>query len=206
MNSYNTFIFDCVPALKDVPEMHIENFNWEEPHFSRPETYMRFFAVKNKGYFAFMRSFEKPILKRYTKRDDPVWTDSCLEVFLAPVEGREEYMNFEMNANGAYLTQFGKCRESRIFMKDLTTLTPTVNAQIDEENGSWQIGLFIPESLISELYGVDFHVGEGKIRGNFYKCADDSPSPHYLSLFPVGSAELGFHNPAAFGTININEG
>lgn len=203
MDSYFTYIFDSVPNLKDVPEAHIENYNWEEEHFSRPETYMRFFAVKDKGYFAFMRSFEEPILKRYTKRDDPIWTDSCLEVFISPVKGRDEYINIEMNANGAFLSQFGKKREGRVFIKELTNIAPTVIAQTDNENGSWQIGLFIPENLISTLYGIDFHVEKGEIRGNFYKCADDSPSPHYLSLFPVGSIELGFHNPETFGKIII---
>ena len=205
MNSYSTFIFDSVPPIKEVPEEILENFNWEEEHFSRPKTSVRFFAVKNQGFYAFMRSFEQPILKRYTKRDEPIWTDSCMEVFLSPVKGRSEYINIEMNSNGAYLSQFGKGREERVFVKELTDEHPVVKAQIDDENGSWQIALFIPESLISELYKIDYHVEEGEIRGNFYKCADDSPSPHFLSLFPVGSVKLGFHNPETFGNIILNE-
>ena len=60
-----------------------------------------------------------------------------------------------------------------------------------------------PEGLISSLYGCEFSVGEGEIRGNFYKCADDSPTPHYGALFPVDSVSLGFHNPERFGTIKI---
>lgn len=67
----------------------------------------------------------------------------------------------------------------------------------------WHAELFIPEGLISSLYGCEFSVGEGEIRGNFYKCADDSPTPHYGALFPVDSVSLGFHNPERFGTIKI---
>lgn len=68
---------------------------------------------------------------------------------------------------------------------------------------AWHAQLFIPEGLISSLYGCEFSVKEGKIRGNFYKCADDSPTPHYGALFPVDSVSLGFHNPERFGTIKI---
>lgn len=205
MNSYQTFIFDSVPKICSVPQAHIENFHWEKENYSRPETYVRFFAVKDEGFYAFLRSFESPVLKRYTHRDDPVYTDSCLEVFLAPVSSRDEYINFEINPNGAFLSQFGKERNNRVFIKELTDIEPVVSAQVDEENKSWQAALFIPQSLISELYNIDYRVSSGEIRGNFYKCADDSPTPHYGALFPVDSEALGFHNPAAFGRIIIDE-
>lgn len=91
---------------------------------------MRFCAVKNEGYYAFLESSESPVLARYTRRDDPVYTDSCLEVFIAPVSGRSEYINFEMNPNGAYLSQFGSERNGRVFIKELTAETPRVSAGV----------------------------------------------------------------------------
>lgn len=205
MDSYSTFIFESVPEISRVPEAHIESFHWEKENYSRPETYVRFLAVRDLGFYAFLRSFETPVLSRYTNRDDPVYTDSCLEVFISPVNGRTEYINFEINPNGAFLSQFGSERNNRVFIKELTDIAPAVQAQIDPENESWQAGLFVPEKLISELYGIDYHVSSGEIRGNFYKCADDSPSPHYGALFPVGSEALGFHNPTAFGRIIIDD-
>ena len=143
------------------------------------------------------------MLARYTRRDDPVYTDSCLEVFIAPVSGRSEYINFEMNPNGAYLSQFGSERNGRVFIKELTAEAPRVSAGVYTDKEGWHAQLFIPERLISSLYGCDFSVGEGEIRGNFYKCADDSTTPHYGALVPVDSASLGFHNPERFGTIKI---
>lgn len=143
------------------------------------------------------------MLARYTRRDDPVYTDSCLEVFIAPVEDRREYINFEINPNGAYLSQFGAERNGRVFINELTAETPRVSAGVYPDAKGWHAELFIPESLISALYGCEFSVKEGEIRGNFYKCADHSPTPHYGALFPVGSASLGFHNPEKFGTIKI---
>ena len=108
-----------------------------------------------------------------------------------------------MNPNCAYLSQFGSERYGRVFIKELTADAPRVSAGVYTDKKGWHAQLFIPESLISALYGCDFSVGEGEIRGNFYKCADDSPTPHYGARFPVDSASLGFHNPERFGTIKI---
>ena len=113
MNGCNTFIFDSLPEKELIPRFEISSFHWEKDGYSRPESSVRFCAVKNEGYYAFLESSESPVLARYTRRDDPVYTDSCLEVFIAPVSGRSEYINFEMNPNGAYLSQFGSERTDR---------------------------------------------------------------------------------------------
>lgn len=199
----NTYIFDNKPEKELIPMCGINSFHWEKDGYSRPNSTVRFCAVKGMGFFAYLETDEEPILARYFDRDDPVYTDSCLEVFLAPVSGRDEYINFEINPNGAYLSQFGRERNGRVFIKELTDEVPQVHAQRLEKG--WCAELFIPEILISALYGCDFSVSAGEIRGNFYKCADDSPTPHYAALFPVDSAALGFHNPEKFGTIKINE-
>lgn len=39
----------------------------------------------------------------YTANGDPVYKDSCLEFFASFDAHSQKYMNFEMNANGAYL-------------------------------------------------------------------------------------------------------
>lgn len=199
----DTYIFDNVPEKELIPEQGINSFHWEKDGYSRPQSTVRFCAVKERGFYAYLETDEQPILARYFDRDDPVYQDSCLEVFLAPVNGRDEYINFEINPNGAYLSQFGRERNGRVFIKELTDKVPQVHAE-KLENG-WCAELFIPKELISDLYGCDFSVNTGEIRGNFYKCADDSKTPHYAALFPVDSAALGFHNPDRFGTIKINE-
>ena len=72
-----------------------------------------------------------------------------------------------------------------------------------EENGktAWGYEILLPCEFISALYGVDFELCECTMKGNFYKCADSSVSPHYGAHFPVTTAALGFHNPDCFGKI-----
>lgn len=203
---YNSIIFDKTPDLSAVPVAAIDSFHWEQPGYARPRSFAKLWAVKGEGIFARLWSFESNILCRYTERDDRIWCDSCLELFLAPVADDPRYINFEVNPNGAYLSQFGEKREGRTFVKALTTEAPVITPfTLDEaDETAWGYQIFIPESLISALYTIPYTVTAGTVRGNFYKCADESVAPHYGAYFPVDSAALGFHNPACFGTILLN--
>ena len=194
-------IYKNTAEAKNFPVAAINSFHWEEDGFSRPESYAALFAVENEGIHAVMWSFEENIRCECTKRDDPVYTDSCLEFFIAPVEGDARYMNFEVNPDGVYLCEIGEKRGERRFIRELTDLEPAITPMSVEENGrtAWGYEILIPCAFISELYGTDFRIGEFIMKGNFYKCGDLSVTPHYGAHFPVSSAALGFHNPDCFG-------
>lgn len=200
-------IFESAEQAKGFPVIPINSFHWEKDGYSRPESYASVFAVEGEGIHAVLWSFEDNIRCECTKRDDPVYTDSCLEFFIMPVEGDKRYMNFEVNPNGVYLSEIGEKRENRRLIKDLTSVEPVIAPMTLEEEGdtAWGCDILIPCELISELYGVDFKISECSIKCNFYKCADLSVSPHYGAAFPVTTAALGFHNPDCFGNIIIRK-
>ncbi len=196
-------IYKSAAEAKNFPVAAINSFHWEKDGYSRPESYAALFGVEKEGIHALLWSFEKNIRCECSKRDDPVYTDSCLELFLMPVNGDKRYVNFEVNPKGVYLSQIGEKRDDRQFIKELTDLEPVIYPMEIEEDGetAWGYEIILPEKFISELYGTDFTVHECNIKGNFYKCADSSVTPHYGAYFPVTTAGLGFHNPDCFGTI-----
>jgi hypothetical protein len=49
--------------------------------------------------------------------------------------------------------------------------------------------------------GLDAENLPDKIFGNFYKCADDTENPHFLSWNPILLATPNFHCPDYFGGI-----
>jgi len=200
-------VYKSAAEAKDFPVAAINSFHWEKEGFSRPESYAALFAVEGEGLHAILWSFEENIRCECTKRDDPVYTDSCLELFLMPVEGDKRYINFEVNPNGVYLSQIGEKRENRRFIKEFTDLEPVIMPMKVEENGrkAWGYEIIIPEKFISILYNADYKIHECEIKGNFYKCADHSVTPHYGAHFPVTTAALGFHNPDCFGKIIIGK-
>ncbi|MBQ8764115.1 MAG: hypothetical protein IJZ07_08425 [Clostridia bacterium] len=200
-------IFKCAENIKDFPVGEISNFPWEKDGASHPESYAAIFAVEGDGIHAVLWSFEEDVLCSCTKRDDPVYTDSCLELFLMPIEGDNRYINFEVNKNGVYLSQIGTCRGDRVFIKSLTCLEPIIKTMEITENGktAWGCEITLPERLISELYGTDFNIGESTVKGNFYKCAELSKNPHFGTFFPVNTQKPDFHRPEFFGEIKFRK-
>ena len=196
-------IYKSIEDAKDFPVASIDSFHWEADGYSRPESYAAAFAVEGEGIHAVLWSFENNIRCECKNRDDAVYTDSCLEFFIKPFEDDERYMNFEVNPDGVYLSQIGEKRENRRFIKELTDIEPVIVPMTVREDGksAWGYDILIPCNFISELYAKEFSVRECRMKGNFYKCADLSVSPHYGAHFPVTTAALGFHNPECFGDI-----
>lgn len=200
-------IFKSAEDAKDFPVGEIANFPWEKDSESHPESYAAIFAVEGEGIHALLWSFEEDIRCECTKRDDPVYTDSCLEVFLMPVESDDRYINFEVNKNGVYLSQIGTCRADRVFIKTLTDLEPIIGTMEITEDGktAWGYEIIIPEKLVSELYGTDYKIKECTVKGNFYKCAELTESPHFGTFFPVNTEKPDFHRPEFFGEIQFRK-
>ena len=199
MKTYNTYSFSDKIIWEAIPEEKLSCFLWDSA-----ATYNVFFKMcflQNKGIFLRMRCDETLLRSEGKHRDDRVWEDSCMEMFLCPFEERDEYVNFEINCDGVYLSQFGKVRENRIFIKELTFLEPEVKT--DKYEDGWSLELFVPCELISEVYSQDFTAGECCIRGNFTKCGDLTQYTHYGSFCELAGLDKGFHNPQCFAKINV---
>lgn len=162
------------------------------------------YAVKNDGLYVCFEADEPSPSAVYTKRDDPVYNDSCVEFFFQAFPDDERYINFEINPNGAYLCAIGKDRFERAFLKGKSACDPTVSAKVNADG--WSVLLFIPEQLISDAYGREFKISDTEyIRANFYKCGDAAAEPHYSSMFPVQTENPDFHRPEFFKKILFTE-
>ncbi len=160
-------------------------------------------VVRGRGILVRLLTQEPEPRAVYTHRDDPVWTDSCLEFFFQAKRGGD-YINLEMNANGAYLAAVGAGRADRRFLRSFTSLAVEV-APLRQPDG-WGVEALIPFELASVCFGEPFAPAAGdSFFANAYKCADDAPQPHYQSLFPVSVPQPDFHSPEFFGTILVTE-
>ena len=64
---------------------------------------------------------------------------------------------------------------------------------------SWELVVAIPFRLM----GLDPDNLPEKIMGNFYKCADDTEFPHFVSWSPIDLPSPNFHCPEFFGEIYL---
>ena len=156
-------------------------------------------GVVGEDLVATLKCYEENPRAVFTERDDPIYKDSCLEFFVAPVEGREEYVNVESNSNGAFLCEFGKGKHDRVLVSSLTPLSPVVESFEGEDlmGAFWGITVTLTKDFLCSLYKVE-DINFDTVKANFYKCGDDCEIQHYLAFSPVSTLPPGFHNPECF--------
>lgn len=187
-------------SLKNAQAEKIALNPWNTPY--EPETLFEGAYIENRGFLFRLTCFETDPRITYLEPGGEVCEDSCMEIFLnfSP-ETSADYINFEMNAGGAYLFGVGPDRYERVDLK--TEVMPTVSSEILEDR--WTATLFIPLETVKEHYGdVSFESGY-RFTGNAYKCGDLTKIPHYLTWNPVVAKEPDFHRPECFGTFEIGK-
>ncbi|MGZ5423371.1 MAG: carbohydrate-binding family 9-like protein [Candidatus Aminicenantales bacterium] len=188
-----------------VPPLRVGHYLWLNNGY-RPTVEARLCWTPRFLYVRF-RVEEKRVLVRYTKFQDPVYKDSCVEFFIDafPELGRG-YVNFETNAMGTLLAQFGPDRSHRasLWPEDLAEYEAAgpIRGPVEGEYGadSWTLEYRLALGLFRKLYGEDIRSGR-KATANFYKCGDETEVPHYGAWSPVGTPSPDFHQPEFFGEL-----
>jgi len=183
---------------------NIDKVNWPESFPEKPEVSVE--VSNSQDWLLLHYRVRGEQLRAITTEDQgPVWEDSCVE-FFCQVPGDKHYMNFECNCIGAMV---GSRRLSRT--EDVRPLSPEEMALIErrctfprevieERDGlfEWEVELRIPLRLIFRDSQPQF---PQTLRVNFYKCADKTKKPHFLSWQPIALPRPNFHCPEFFGEI-----
>jgi hypothetical protein len=193
--SYRVRIIQTIEQLEECEIFHIDHYQWTED--AGPKAYGKMALLDGYGLVISMTAIESNPLRSYIVDDDPVYRDSALEAFLnfSPEQEEQRYLNFEMNANGAILSQFGTAKRR----KSLSTLTPlrgTCEAVI--EASSWRVLLKVPMELICSIFEINpLQLGDS-FTCNFYKICETSGKEHFGSFAPIDNATPNFHLPEFF--------
>ena len=195
-----TFYFDSVFKAENVPLEKLSFFNWESDNPYRPKTVFRL-AFLPDGLIVMMETDESDLRAVNTAVNSPCWEDSCMEFFFAPFGKENGYVNIEVNPNSAYLAQFGKERDGRVFLNTLTSIEPKVGSTVLSDG--WKTEIAVPYSLIEKAFGRPFDPLECDFYAGFFKCGDLTAHPHWASFTPMGENPPGFHDPQRFEKIEI---
>ena len=150
------------------------------------------------------------VLARRTKHQQDVYRDSCVELFFTPGGVPEErgYFNLETNCAGVKL--FGAHivggKDEKFTAADFASVVTasSLEGPIDREivePTTWTLEYKIPLGLLERHAKIERPRPGVTWRANFYKCADDSSHPHWLTWSPVTNAEPSFHLPKYFGIL-----
>jgi len=146
---------------------------------------------------------DRDIWGNYTRRDDPIYNEEAVEVFIAPTENDPlDYYEFEVSPNGVLF-------DARIHNPDGKN-----NAQMrgdlawDCPGIEWQAGRNDPQRHWWAVLAIPWHsLKAGKEmpkawRANFYRIERPRDSEAEFSCWsPVMTAVADFHRPARFGIL-----
>ncbi len=181
----------------------IEILNWSEQYNYKPITSFRIGRSDDAIFIKYIVSGTS-LKAVYTEDQSPVHEDSCVEFFCMP-EGAEKYTNFEFNCIGTCSASSRKGRSEDVVpfpKEEMATIErhPSIGKKpFKEMEGmfTWDLTVKIPFKLM----GLDPKNLPEKIRGNFYKCADDTVSMHFVSWAPINTENPDFHRPEFFGEL-----
>ncbi len=189
----------------EVEEFPIRNCPWL-PDKTLPPTRVFLRRSRTSLKFRFLVREKQPRITCH-QMNDPVYKDSCVELFIQPLgKPGTPYLNFEINAAGTLLLGKGVTRADR------ELLTPQEAAGITIRPGActdpfgdawWEMLLEIPFSwLEAQVPGFRAEAG-ACLRMNLYKCGDDTAVPHYGSWNPMTAQKPDFHRPEDFGELEL---
>lgn len=182
---------------------YINLINWEE----YPYKPIAVFDMARSHKCLYIRFFVKgnSLKANYSQDGSPVHKDSCVEFFMKK-EGESTYMNFEFNCIGACDASRRQSREVKKGLlpdeyRSIRRYSSLEFRTFDEKLGtySWELAVAIPFTLM----GLDPENLPEKILGNFYKCADDTEFPHFVSWSRINTPKPDFHRPDYFGEIYL---
>lgn len=202
-NNHETSLFEDSNFWKEIPELSIINYLWINNNY-RPKVVAKL-CYSDSHLFTYFKVCETEITARFTKINDPVHKDSCVEFFvdLFPNE-TDKYFNFEINPLGTIHVGYGEVG-SRIRLTEedikLIEINSTLTKPVVGNYGQayWEVFYKIPISLFEKYYGMNFIAEDAK--GNFYKCGDESKFEHYGVWNYIDSVKPNFHLPKYFGDL-----
>ncbi len=191
---------------QQVPLHTIDEINWTDFPY-KPKVQFRIGHVGQEIWLTFYVT-EKHVLARKTQTNSSTHLDSCVEFFIDPQQNGH-YYNFEFNAIGTTHLAYGQNVREREFLdpavieSEVRTYSSLGTDPLDMKNGeiSWELTVVIPASILTH---DDIRDLEGKVmNANFFKCGDETVTPHFLSWNRIDTDRPSFHQPAFFGRLTF---
>lgn len=180
---------------KKGTSFEIKNYPWDDNGY-RPKTVVTI-GYDEGGFNLHFVSYETEILAVQTEHNSPVCTDSCMEIFMQfSPETDKNYINIEVNPNGAAYSAVSLCRE--ISEKIAPDIIDTLNIKTEVFPDRWEVSYYLPKEYIQRFIPTYTH-GEGSvICGNFYKCGEHTKYPHFGCFSKSEWDHPDFHRPEFF--------
>ncbi len=202
-------VWDKAPWNKIVA-IPITNYMGEKPDHI-PFTQAKI-AYDNSALYVIFRVEDRYVKAVHKNNQEMVCKDSCVEFFFSPGNNSKKgYFNIEMNCGGVFLFNYQltpKSERIKISDEDIQQIEvahtmPKLVEQEIEDKTTWIVEYRIPFSILKKYYSFTAPESGTVWRANFYKCADHTSHPHWLTWAPVDYPTPNFHLPEYFGMVEF---
>ena len=168
-------------------------------------------AYTSTGLYVIFRVEDQFIAAETYEPNGPVWRDSCVEFFFSPLLTQPEaYFNIEINCCGIPYAAYQPrllhnvrpfdSGDFQLFEIAAQPFTRPLHHQIQTPT-TWTIEYKIP-FIILEKYSQIVRPEPGVAwRANFYKIAEVTSDPHYITWAPINNPNPDFHRVDCFGRL-----
>ncbi len=204
-------VWDKTP-WSGIEPIQIKNYMGDKPeHLPFTQAKM---AYDNTAVYVIFRVEDRYVRAVADKNQGPVYLDSCVEFFFTPgTDIKEGYFNLEMNCGGTMLfhhqmeprTEQAHISEQHIQLVEVAHTLPEIIDPEMVKDTTWIVEYRIPFSVLSEYHSFPAPEAGTLWRANFYKCADETSHPHWLTWAPVDFPRPNFHLPQYFGILEFQK-
>lgn len=187
---------------KNTKSQSINSINWLSFNYN-PEVRFRIAYFEDQIWLKFYVA-EDSIRAKEINVNGAVCKDSCVEFFISTNEVGS-YYNFEFNCIGVYHVGYNSKYERLLIdtevLKNLKVKTTLGNQSFEEKVGGyhWELMAIIP--IVCFTYDIGLDLNGLNATANFYKCGDETSTPHYVTWNPVETIVPDFHQPNFFGEL-----
>ena len=192
------------PQWKKVKAVEITHYMGKVPQY-RPSVQAKM-MYDNENIYIIFRVQDRYVRSVTKDIGGQVWTDSAVEFFFSPDTSLPlNYFNLEVNCGGTPLLGY---RSKRPVVEDIQkieiahSLPQIVDPEITEPV-TWTLEYRIPLAML-EKYSNVTRPKQGVVwRANFYKIAEKTSNPHYITWSVIENDKPNFHIPKFFGTLKF---
>ncbi|NOT60697.1 MAG: carbohydrate-binding family 9-like protein [Acidobacteria bacterium] len=181
-------------------------FPWEEQMGVKQRTTVRLMRDQNYLYVGY-ECEDADITALHENRDDPVYQDDCVEIFLKPSDKTDHYFGLEMNARGVLFDYYYAFPEKndRGFNLEGVLLKTSLNGLLNQDEANdqgWTLELAIPWKSLNKLAGRLPPAKGDEWRAQINRWDGTEAKGRRLSMWCAsGLKKPGPHNPERFGKL-----
>ena len=197
-------------SWRGVQAASIGNYMGDKPEHL-PPTQVKI-AYDERVLYVIFRVEDRYVRAVATGHQDSVYKDSCVEFFFAPGDDAPgDYFNLEVNCGGTMLFQFHQpARDEHIEIPqsacsriEIAHSLPSIIDPEIAEPVTWTVEYRLPLDILTPYCPITQPAPGVAWRVNFYKCADETSHPHWLTWSPADNPSPNFHLPEFFGIIEF---